>query len=287
MPGSQPTRGSLRSYIRYQLSQLSSRNGQHEFEQLAYDLARIRVASNLLPATGPVQAGGDQGRDFESYRTFLASSPLSAATFIGNASRGLIAGACTLDKRILRKIKSDLSTIFAHGERPTHVAYFCEPDIPIAKRHVLQSFCTVTYGATLDIFDGNTIADMLADTDARGVAFEHLEIPSELWPAPGTLDPEYSVSRTRWLSRKQRPLNWADFFEIKLGLRTATFNEEAKPDLPNWIATMKTFLYGQSPPRMAQKARYEVSVAELRGQGSLDPALPLVIEFGLIRESSG
>jgi len=60
-------RNDLRAYIRYQLSQLSAQNAEHVFERLAFDLARMRIASNLLPATGPVQSGGDQGRDFESY----------------------------------------------------------------------------------------------------------------------------------------------------------------------------------------------------------------------------
>ena len=68
------TRAELRSYIRFQLEQLSVKNAAHEFERLAFELARLRVASNLLPATGPVQAGGDQGRDFESYRFDLDRS---------------------------------------------------------------------------------------------------------------------------------------------------------------------------------------------------------------------
>ena len=51
------------------------------FERLAFELARLRVASNLLPATGPVQAGGDQGRDFESYRFYLDRSSLKGRAF--------------------------------------------------------------------------------------------------------------------------------------------------------------------------------------------------------------
>jgi hypothetical protein len=70
-------RTELRPYIRFQLTQLSAENAEHDFEHLTFDLARVRVASNLLPATGPVQAGGDQGRDFESYRTYLARSSLA------------------------------------------------------------------------------------------------------------------------------------------------------------------------------------------------------------------
>jgi hypothetical protein len=105
-------RNDLRAYIRYQLSQLSARNAAHDFERLAFDLARARIASNLLPATGPVQAGGDQGRDFESFHSYLAESPLAISSFIGLISLEVIVGAVTLNKQFTYKIKSDLKTIF-------------------------------------------------------------------------------------------------------------------------------------------------------------------------------
>lgn len=271
-------RTELRPYIRFQLTQLSARNAEHDFERLAFDLARARVASNLLPATGPVQSGGDQGRDFESYRTYLAKSALAASSFAALATEGIIAGACTLDKQIVRKIKSDLRTIFASGERPTHVTYFCETDLPVARRHILQKYCQDTYGATLAIFDGQAIADMLADRDTSWIADKYLDIPSELWPAT-SLDERYVSSRDHWLIQKQIPENYADFLEIKQGLRTATFEDDAKRDLGGWIEAMRSFLPDGIPERLRQKARYEISVAELRGHGSLDPAMPLVQTF--------
>jgi hypothetical protein len=49
--------------------------------------------------------------------------------------------------------------------------------------------------------------------------------------------------------------------------------------LAKWIKIMALFLDGRSPDRLAQKVRYEIAVAELRGHGSLDPALPLINEF--------
>jgi hypothetical protein len=42
---------------------------------------------------------------------------------------------------------------------------------------------------------------------------------------------------------------------------------------------MRRFLADEVPDRLKQKARYEIAVAELRGNGSLDPALPLVETF--------
>jgi hypothetical protein len=273
-----PDRIDLKRYIRFQLSQLSARNGEHEFEHLAFELARARVSPNLLPATGPVQAGGDQGRDFESYRTYLSKSPLTRSTFASLVSDGIIVGACTLDKKIVRKIKSDLCTIFGSGERPSRVAYFCEPDLPIAKRHMLQAYCRDSYQATLDIFDGQAISDMLADRDTSWIADNYLEIPSDLWPDT-SLDDQYCSSRDRWVTQKDTVGNYADFLDIKRGLRTATFEDEAKLDLGGWIEAMRGFLADGVPVRLVQKARYEIAVAELRGRGSLDPAVPLVRTF--------
>lgn len=58
----------LAKYIQYRLGMLGEENAHHRFEELCFRIARATVASHLLPPTGPVSAGGDQGRDFESFR---------------------------------------------------------------------------------------------------------------------------------------------------------------------------------------------------------------------------
>ncbi|MCC8976240.1 hypothetical protein [Bradyrhizobium brasilense] len=268
----------LKSFIRFQLSQLSARNAHHDFENLAFEVARIRVVPNILPATGPVQAGGDQGRDFESYRTYLANSHLGTSAFAAKASSDIIVGACSLQKNITDKIRADLKSIFGAGTHPGHVAYFCEADVPVAKRHELQEFCKENYGATLDIFDGQAIADILAEHDTAWIAEQFLSIPADEWPADSTSE-EYQALKTRWITQREKPQNYAEFLDVKQGLRTATFEPSAKPDLLSWLCVMRDFVSDDLPDRLVQKARYEISVAELRGRGSLDPALPYVDKF--------
>jgi hypothetical protein len=73
----------IKTHIRFQLEQLSTKNAHHDFEHLCRNLTRARICSNIIPATGPVSAGGDQGRDFETFRTYLNSS-LIANTFAIN-----------------------------------------------------------------------------------------------------------------------------------------------------------------------------------------------------------
>jgi hypothetical protein len=60
-----------RAFIRFQLAALGERNGHHEFEHICRRVAGARIASNLLPSTGPVSGGGDQGSDFETHPTEL------------------------------------------------------------------------------------------------------------------------------------------------------------------------------------------------------------------------
>ena len=75
----------LRSFIRFALFQMRARNDHHEFEHLCRALARQRITPNLLPATGPVGAGGDQGRDFETFLTYLRGQVRDLGVFLGIA----------------------------------------------------------------------------------------------------------------------------------------------------------------------------------------------------------
>ncbi|WP_338832602.1 hypothetical protein [Bradyrhizobium sp. 27S5] len=95
----------LISVIRFHLGELSARNGHHEFESLCRHLARARIYRNIIPATGPVGAGGDQGRDFETY-----SAGYEVGLFDRKVSDGKAVFCCSLEKRIEKKIRADVAT---------------------------------------------------------------------------------------------------------------------------------------------------------------------------------
>nr|WP_315051732.1 hypothetical protein [uncultured Brevundimonas sp.] len=266
----------VRDFIRYQLSKLGERNSAHVFEQLCFELARARHVRNLLPATGPVQAGGDQGRDFESFRTGLGNAGLGSSSFLSLISDDVVVGACTLQRGdTAGKIRRDLKTIFGIGERPARIIYFCEQGIPVASRHKLQGHCRGVYGAELEIIDGEAIADQLADPDTFWIASQYLSIPAETWPRDDT-DEAYADLRRRWIGDRDVPVNHADFLQLKEGLRSATREELHRPDILQWLEIMRAYLKASASERFRQKARYEIAVAELRGRGNLDPALDLV-----------
>jgi len=110
--------------IRFALDELSSENGHHAFEELCRELAQARMVSNLLPATGPVAGGGDQGRDLDTFRTYLAGSLRFSRGFIGLASADTVVFACTLQRDDVRgKIKEDVTSICTQGT-PVHTVYF-------------------------------------------------------------------------------------------------------------------------------------------------------------------
>ena len=58
-------------YVKYRLSSLRDQNEHHTFESICADLARHRITRNIRPASGPVSAKGDQGKEPESYWTEL------------------------------------------------------------------------------------------------------------------------------------------------------------------------------------------------------------------------
>jgi hypothetical protein len=268
----------LTTVIRYHLSELGAQNGHHEFEHLARHLARARVYSNILPATGPVSAGGDGGRDFETFRTGVNFPITAGATFPLNTSgQRLVAFACTLEKRIGPKIQRDVATIL-RADGVHEVIYFCEPNVPVAKRHKLQAWAKAQ-GVSLQIFDGQCIAEMLTDRDTFWIAQEYLRIPSELMPRIADDPWWYSELLARWTDQRPLILSRSDFMEIKAGLRFATFHLDVRQDLSSWLAGMEHFLAPNVPRQLQRNAAYEVMVATYRGKGNFDGESPLFSEY--------
>jgi hypothetical protein len=153
----------LAAQIRFTLETLAEANDHRTFERICVGLARRRIVSNLLPATGPVSAGGDQGRDAESHWTDL---PNEGATswFSLLASTERVALACTIQKSDgAAKIRRDLSAIAESGNEIRRVIYFTVTAVPVAQRHQLQSHASDTHGIDLDIWDAQGIAHNLAD----------------------------------------------------------------------------------------------------------------------------
>jgi hypothetical protein len=130
--------------IRFALENLSERNGQHEFEHLCRHFARHRICFNILPATGPVGGGGDQGKDFETFRTFIHSLGDEKFAAVGEGKK--LAFACSLQEQVSRKIRSDVTTIMSGSPRPDIVYFFTSRSVKVAARHKHQKWARENEG---------------------------------------------------------------------------------------------------------------------------------------------
>jgi hypothetical protein len=262
--------------IRFALDELSRENGHHVFEHLCRELAQARIASNILPATGPVSAGGDQGRDFETFRTYLAGSLRFSRGFLGLASADTLVFACTLQREDLKlKIKDDVTSICTRGMPVQAIYFLCTEPVTISTRHDLQGWASATHGVALEVLDGVGIARLLADHEVFWIARTYLHLPAELAPAPpgGPEMPRwYAHLREEWADGSRAVRNFAEMMQVVQGLQHATDTRDARADLSDWLRLMEAFIADVADTGTVQCARYEVARATLRGTGDLRPA---------------
>ena len=172
----------LRNYIAFQLDQLKSNNEHHKFEDLCREIAKAKICSNILPSTGPV-AGGDGGRDFENFKTYISEQLTNTNIFYGNSSQRNIVFACTLQKdNVQTKIKNDVKLI-CESPLPVHdINYFCSIPISIQKSKKLREWPLTNKNISLQIFDGKAISEFLSEEDLFWVAEQFLSVPLDYYP---------------------------------------------------------------------------------------------------------
>lgn len=149
--------------IRFSLAQLRRRNGHFTFEALCLDLARVTVTPNLVVATGPISGGGDQGRDFETYRSYTAEPTTNPGQALELSATDQVAFVCTIQQRgLTAKILADVAKV-ATSDRPFDlVIAYCEADLAVSQRHRLAERAAKEHDLRLEIFDGTFIAAELA-----------------------------------------------------------------------------------------------------------------------------
>jgi hypothetical protein len=266
----------VEAQIAFGLERLSSLNGHHDFEHLCRRLARQRICSNILPATGPVAAGGDQGRDFETFRTYLRELP-NASVFAGMASAGPVAFSCTLQRSgIPSKIRSDIESILAGGVVES-IHFFAASTVDVAKRHELRAWAREQHGVHLEIYDREAIAEMLADPDVFWIASEFLKIPAGIYPQSLDEDDYFRLKQT-WAQQESRPLNYAGFAQLKEVARDLLYDESRRPDIALWLDCFQAFR--EHPvEELAYTAIYEIAVLRLRVKGAMDSYEPEIRDF--------
>ena len=259
--------------VRFALSQLTVHNAHHEFEHTCRYLTQQFICSNVLPATGPVSAGGDQGRDFETFRTYLREELGPHGAFLGLVSEGTVAFICTIQADgLLTKLRRDIEKVCASGHRVHEIRAFTLESVPVGSRHQLENETQETYGVHLEFHDAESIANLLAQPEGFWIAEQFLSIPAEFRPgatdADGVLSAEYVERRRIWHEKGTPDTTIGDFIDLRAGLRTAVFHTEARGDLPFWLGLVRYLLAStECPAHIRQRARYELVVATFRGTG--------------------
>ncbi len=261
------TKQEVKQQVKYFLSQLGSQNAHHEFEHLCKHVTKARICSNIVPATGPVSAYGDQGADFETFRTD-STNIFGNSAFVEMSTTKRTVFSCSIQiDRVEDKIKGDVSKATERELKPERVVYFTTQNVPVGLRHSLQDWAAKEKQVELEIFDLEAISDLLSDNDTYWIAVQYLHVPAELLPPPS--DPKkkwYFDSKKTYIDeKKQLVLNFAEFMELKRATRTATHNTTFRPDLSVWIELLKKYDDPSVALRLRRLAQYEVAVASLRG----------------------
>lgn len=272
-------------YIRFALDNLGARNAHHDFEELCRQFAQARIASNILPATGPVSAGGDQGRDAETFHTVLKVELGPHGAFLGRVSDGLYVFTCTIQQDdVDKKILADVKKILEHGRKPVAIYAFCTGNLPVGKRKKLEKYVAKQFDGIFAIIDREALAVQLAQRDIYWIAERYLDLPAALGPAPVEEDeaqlPEwYLGDRERWRERGGPQGVLADILDLKDGLRHATRFAAARPDLPFWLGLARQLTGDEVAYEVRQRARYEVAWATIQALPDLRPAEDLIRAF--------
>ncbi len=275
----------VEAQVRFALSQLPVRNAHHEFEHICRHLTQQFICSNVLPATGPVSAGGDQGRDFETFRTYLREELGPHGAFLGLVSEGTIAFICTTQADgLLAKLRLDIKKVCASVHPVHEIRAFTLESVPVGSRHKLETETQSSYEVRLEFHDAESIANLLARPDGFWIAERFLSLPAEIRPEAaaddGELAAEYVERRRRWRERSLPSPTLGDFVDLKTGLRKAVFHQTARADLPFWLGLVRQLLtIPELPTHIQQRARYELVVTTLRGTDDFRPVDDVAREY--------
>lgn len=260
------TKEELKRQVRFAISQLSAENGDKTFEHLCRAFARRRICPNVLPATGPVQSGGDQGRDFETYQSEIAKTNLDA-TYAGMTKQNIVF-ACSLEQNPTRKngkIDSDVKSILQQGKTPQLIIFFSGQDIPVAKRHKKQADIKSNHNIEIEIIDANAISEQLTEEDTFFIAVEYLKIPSDLYPV-FTKDTYYSELKHQF-SNIEFQKTVENFCLIKNALRHIYKDKELLADISYWQQRIDLFIKEYDIEPIKRDAIYEKFVTSFVGLG--------------------
>jgi hypothetical protein len=260
--------------IAWALSELSSDNAHHDFEHLCRHIARRRIASNIIPATGPVSSGGDAGADFETVPVYSGSGK---SDYWRLAVTEKIIFACSLEKNLKKKLAADLTAASRFPEPVERLYFFYNRPIAVALRNKFKTEALSKYGIRLEIVDSKAIAEFLADRELLWIAERYLSLPIDLRMPEDSSAPSWYRSL---LDDQEIPQSMSSdtFYQLKSAIRHATAVPECHSDIPKLVEHLRRF---RSHPRktIVRKAFYEEFVAMLRGLNAAEGYESQILDY--------
>ncbi len=167
----------IKQFIDFSINNLPVDNAHHQFELLCLELIKQNIMENVIPASGPVARIGDQGRDFLEFKTYLEDNLNENSNFFGDvSSEEMNVFTCSIQKKVLPKIKSDVNKIMEFGLGVNSIFFFCRENIRVGKVNELKKWAQNSHTINLHIFDRNAIADLLARKKNHWIAQRFLNI---------------------------------------------------------------------------------------------------------------
>ena len=135
---------------------------------------------------------------------------------------------------------------------------------------------------SLEVLDGEAVAELLSDRDLYWIAERYLQMPSELLPPalPSETKDWYARTLEKWQRDERKVYTFAHFSEIRSAARHARgpleFGQDGEPidgyrhaEFPFWLQRLDEIAEIETFPLLSRRAFYEASVLRLRSFGSL------------------
>ncbi|MFA6072014.1 MAG: hypothetical protein WC810_25855, partial [Janthinobacterium sp.] len=213
----------------------------------------------------------------------MAATPIAKMSFVGQFSTYPVAFACSLEKNPARKngkIESDVKSITGCGVKVERIYFFSGEDIPVAKRHNVQTRVRQENQIDVEIIDAGALSEHLTDPDLFWIASRYLDIPSDYFPIP-EMSGWYSDLKAEYQVRQAltRLPTFEEFSEIKSALRYIYKDPVLKVDLPFWLVKLELYLDDKTIRPLKRKAIYEQFFAKLIGQNDTTGQEDLIRDY--------